>query len=37
MLITKFDPDLDQGHPVSTKDMKTLSFNMQNDTLKCFF
>lgn len=36
MLITKFDPDLDQGHPVSTKDMKTLSISMQNDTLGWF-
>lgn len=37
MLITKFDPDLDQGHPVSTKDMKTLSISMPNDTLQCSF
>ncbi|TWW64840.1 Tyrosine 3-monooxygenase [Takifugu flavidus] len=36
MLITKFDPDLDQGHPVSTKDMETLSIGTQNDTLKWF-
>lgn len=37
MLITKFDPDLDQAHPVSTKDTKTLSISMKNDTLKWFF